>query len=307
MFISLIRYGRLTNRLFLLAHMIALAKECNQGLIDLSLLEYRYPFDSSNVETQPPVFIVSPQYIGRIYIVLYPFVIKFCRLYVILQQHLPFLKTFCEVVSFASSFPERFPEDPQQARQAVVKSLDILAASGKLSQKRKLFLFCDWYVRAPATFQKHRIYSLRRLQPSSEIIQTSSKLAKSLISKADLLIGIVIRREDYKGYAGGKYFFSMHSYRTIADRCGVLFPAKNIKYFLCSVSIETMGAMKGLDYFYRPFYPIENLQVLSSCDYILSPPSTYAMWASLVGDVPLCLISDPSYPFTLDDFAVQTF
>lgn len=307
MFISLIRYGRLTNRLFLLAHLIALAKECNQGLIDLSLLEYLYPLDSSNANMQPPLIIASPRYIGRIYIFLYPFIIKFCHLYFILQQRVPFLKSFCEVVSFASSFPEHLSADHQQARYAVVKSLDGLAAAGKLSQKRKLFLFCDWYVRSPAIFQKHRDYTLKRLQPSSAIIQESSKLANSLISSSDLLIGIVIRREDYKDYAGGKFFFSMYSYRSIADRCCDLFPDKGIKFFLCSVTNEPMDAMSGLDYFYRPFYPIENLQVLSSCDYILSPPSTYAMWASLVGDVPLCMISDPSCTFTLDDFAVQKF
>ena len=307
MFISLIRYGRLTNRLFLLAHLIALAKECQQTLLDLSLLEYSYPFCSSGEQTSPPVFIVSSRVIRRIYIFLYPFVIKLCHLYEIIQERFPFLKSYCEVVSFSSSFPEHLAQDPLLARTLVVKSLDTLATSGTLSLRHKLYIFCDWYVRAPLTFQKHRAYTLHRLQPSLDIVKHSLELVRTLVSTSDLLIGIVIRREDYKTFAGGKYFFNMLSYRVIADRCCVLFPGKNLKFFLCSVSLESMDAMKGLNFFYRPFFPIDNLQVLSLCHYIISPPSTYAMWASLVGDVPLYLVSDPSHLFTLDDFSVQRF
>ena len=305
MFISLIRYGRLTNRLFLLAHLIALAKECNQNLFDLSLMEYCFPFNSQYTLTNTSVNIVSSRLFSRFYIPLYPLVIKLCHIYSIFQHRLPFLKSFCEVVSFASSFPENLPEDSQQARHAVVKSLDSLAASGILSSTFKLYIFCDWYVRAPAVFQKHRLYSLRCLQPSPEIVQKSAELVDMLICNSDLLIGIVIRREDYQSYAGGRFFFPMLAYREIADRFCALFHGKSIKFFFCSVSHESMDCMEGLDYFYRPFYPIENLQVLSSCHYILSPPSTYAMWASLVGNVPLYLTSDPSFPFTIDDFKVQ--
>lgn len=291
MFISLIRYGRLTNRLFYLARLIALSKECNQVLLDFSLLEYSYALADPSAST-PPAFIVASPLFNRLYIFFYLPVIKACHFYFILQDYIPFLKNFCEVVSFLSP---------------TTKNLDALAASGYLSKSNKLYFFCDWFIVAPKILQKHKSYCISCLRPASSLIMSSSDLVISLLSGTDLLIGIVIRREDYKNHASGRYFYSMHVYRSIADRCLQLFSGKSLRFFFCSVDQECMKVMNGLDFFYRPGCPLGNLYVLSSCHFLVSPPSTYAMWASFVGDVPLCIIPNPSFEFDLSDFCVQSY
>jgi hypothetical protein len=259
-------------------------------LLDFSLLEYSYPLDTFHART-PPLFIASSRLTIRLYIFFYSLVIKICKSYFILQDYLPFLKSFCEVVSFSSPIP---------------KDLDSLAVSGYLSKSNKLYLFCDWFVRAPMILQKHKLYCISCLQPAPRLIKSSSSLVNSLLSDVDLLIGIVIRREDYKQYAGGRYFYSMPLYRSIADRCVQLFSSKTLRFFFCSVDQESMQVMQGLDFFYRPGCPLGNLYVLSSCHFLISPPSTYAMWASFIGDVPLYTISNPLFSFTLSDFYVQS-
>jgi len=47
---------------------------------------------------------------------------------------------------------------------------------------------------------------------------------------------------------------------------------------------------------------IEDLYTLASCDYIIGPPSTFTMWASFYGRVPLYKIIDRNKLQEIDDF-----
>jgi len=42
------------------------------------------------------------------------------------------------------------------------------------------------------------------------------------------------------------------------------------------------------------------------CDYLIGPPSTFTMWASFYGQVPLNIICRNDQPQAIDDFRVQT-
>jgi len=42
---------------------------------------------------------------------------------------------------------------------------------------------------------------------------------------------------------------------------------------------------------------------LSKCDYLLGPPSTFSMWASFIGDVPLRLIKGAEENIQMDQFS----
>lgn len=44
------------------------------------------------------------------------------------------------------------------------------------------------------------------------------------------------------------------------------------------------------------------MYLLARCDYIIDPPSTYTMWASFYGNVPLYMITDPTQSILLDSF-----
>ena len=47
---------------------------------------------------------------------------------------------------------------------------------------------------------------------------------------------------------------------------------------------------------------ITDLYGLANCDYIVGPPSSYSQWASLYGNVPLCLILYNEQKVSLKDF-----
>jgi hypothetical protein len=44
------------------------------------------------------------------------------------------------------------------------------------------------------------------------------------------------------------------------------------------------------------------MYALASCDYIVGPPSTFSLWASFYGQVPLCFLQKPDEPLALANF-----
>ncbi|MBP5722772.1 MAG: hypothetical protein J6X18_04245 [Bacteroidales bacterium] len=44
--------------------------------------------------------------------------------------------------------------------------------------------------------------------------------------------------------------------------------------------------------------------IMSLCDYIIGPPSSFSGWASYMGDVPLYQIRDTKHLLSLEDFKV---
>ncbi len=49
---------------------------------------------------------------------------------------------------------------------------------------------------------------------------------------------------------------------------------------------------------------IEDMYALASCDYLIGPPSTFTMWASFYGKVPLNIIRRSDQSQQLSDFIV---
>jgi hypothetical protein len=84
-----------------------------------------------------------------------------------------------------------------------------------------------------------------------------------------------------------------------------LLPESNVRFLL--VSNQTVNAKNydGLDIGFGPGDPAGDLFALASCDYIIGPPSTFTMWASFFGNVPLFMINDPWVPLRLDCFAIS--
>lgn len=107
--------------------------------------------------------------------------------------------------------------------------------------------------------------------------------------KYDLIVGVHIRRGDYKDFIGGKFFYSFHDYNKILHKIQRLFPY-NIVFFLCSNEIIEEKAFKDFNYFTIKGGVIYDLYGLSKCDYIIGPPSTFSLWGALYGEVPISFI-----------------
>ena len=87
---------------------------------------------------------------------------------------------------------------------------------------------------------------------------------------------------------------------------------KEVAFHICSDEKIDMADFSGFDCYQIPLsLDIEDLYALSLCDYIIGPPSTFSMWASFYGNVPLRIVTKDESKISLDQFksilAVDTF
>lgn len=105
----------------------------------------------------------------------------------------------------------------------------------------------------------------------------------------DILIGIHIRRGDYKTWKSGRYFYNNETYRYYMQSLQMQFNelGKSVAFVLSSNEPYSLDWFSGLNCFRAPGGIISDLYALSECNYVFGPPSTYSMWASYYGNTPL--------------------
>lgn len=114
--------------------------------------------------------------------------------------------------------------------------------------------------------------------------------------KSILRLGLHIRRGDYAEWKGGIYCYSDEYYVCFVDAFARLFPDKEIHIYLStndsSVSAEHYQEISKTDtqiFFHNlKGSAVGDLYMLSACDYIIGPPSTFSLVAAMYRDIPLC-------------------
>jgi hypothetical protein len=146
---------------------------------------------------------------------------------------------------------------------------------------------------------------IQLFQPSLAI---RKKVDKTFSSFEGLTVGVHIRRGDYKEYLGGKYYFSDDVYgryilniKKQLDGLG-----KRCRFLICS-NESFDWHHEDVDLLRIPDADgITDLYGLSSCDFIMGPPSSYSQWASFVGDVPIAFMLQDKNHLLLEHFSPVT-
>jgi hypothetical protein len=130
--------------------------------------------------------------------------------------------------------------------------------------------------------------------PIDNHMSVVTRLVNFARTKCDILIGVHIRHGDYRQFEDGKYFFSVEEYFNVMKKLLEYFPkGKKITFLICSDEKQDL-MLSDLDIVLGTGHLIEDLYLLSKCDYIVGCPSTYNMWASFHGSVPLYHITKPN-------------
>ena len=109
------------------------------------------------------------------------------------------------------------------------------------------------------------------------------------------MIGVHIRRGDYKRFEGGKWFYTPEQYYEKMKELSALkmFEGKKIAYVICTNEKNISFPAEGnFTIFNERRHFVEDLYLLSKCDYIMGPPSTFSGWASFYGEVPLYMLKE---------------
>ena len=126
--------------------------------------------------------------------------------------------------------------------------------------------------------------------------------------KDGVRVGLHVRRGDYLTWNGGRYYYSDAQFAAVLRQFAALHPGKHLQVFVCGndPSLDESSyreALPGCTVLFPKGSAIADLYLLSQCDWLIGPPSTFTLVASMYRNVPLYWIEDPAAPVTASSFA----
>lgn len=172
---------------------------------------------------------------------------------------------------------------------------------------QKLLLVHGWCFSIPELNKKYRTYFIKKYSLLPKYYKNNKILEKvELINRQEvLLVGVHIRRGDYKTWADGKYFFSDETYLKYMDNFSASLDMNTKKKHLFIIfSDESINFIENEKVIIskNPWY-IDHL-IMSKCDYLIGPPSTFTLWASYLGGVKYFHIENNSGAISINDFKI---
>lgn len=159
--------------------------------------------------------------------------------------------------------------------------------------KNKPVLVEGWMFRDPINVRKHREKLLKFFKPIAEYQSEINKATNSLANKADVIIGIHIRRGDYAKFAGGRWFYTDEQYAKWMHKLQHLYAerGKSCCFFIASNENIDQNLFEGLNTTFERRHFIVDLYTLANCDIIAGPPSSFSQWAAFYGKKPLVMLT----------------
>jgi len=162
-----------------------------------------------------------------------------------------------------------------------------------------------WY-KDHASLQKHKKLLREFFRPK----QIHESVVQSFIAEckknSDCLVGVHLRKKDFRKFGGGEHYFEDGVYHDNMVRINAMLKEKgfNPHFILCSDEPIDENNFPEVPITKGPNHLIEDLYAFALCDYLIGPPSTYSLWASFYGDVPLKFICNARLDYNLADFKV---
>jgi hypothetical protein len=169
---------------------------------------------------------------------------------------------------------------------------------------RRLAFVSGWLYRDSTALAQHAAAIRAYFTPKDPYPARIDKLMAEIRATCSVVVGVHLRRSDFRVQADGRCFFAPSDYRRLMERMAGLLEGQRIGFLVCSdepidkVDFVPLNVRCGLG------HPIEDLYSLARCDYLIGPPSTFSMWASFYGAVPYFKFEDRCAAPRLSDFMV---
>ena len=280
-------YGRWGNRLMLFAYSICWAKENRSIVLNPSFNEYSkyFAYFKKNVLCSVPSMCSQGNILNEL--IIHQFIKSFVRIpkrngilfkYLSNTLHLSEENKNTESISFKN----------------VLKTKNVVFLDGFIMGKRNYDLIKT---------NKNILVDIFKFE--NEIREKGDIFLNSFIESNKLLIGVCMRQGDYRSYRNGFYYLKDQQYLKVINSLGDQF-ANDVNFFIASEEPKK-------DFANQPNItvncgsPALNLYMLSRCDYIIGPPSTFMTWASFYNDVPVCYIDSKKWESTRFEFEPTIF
>lgn len=170
---------------------------------------------------------------------------------------------------------------------------------------KKLGFYAGWDLRESHLYYPKVKSEIENLFiPNADVKKPIDQVFKKLKEEGRKIIGIQIRRGDYKNYKGGMYYYDIEVYRRYIENMQKLVP--NAVFYVSSNEPVPAEIERNYPMADRPLNSaVGDLYALSQCDYIMGPPSTFACWASYIGRKPWYVMFTKDGKVQLSDFRIM--
>jgi hypothetical protein len=281
------RTGQLGNRLFLFAHFLANAAEYGYELANPSFGGYAPFFEATATGDFGGLPVRLNAFRQR----------RFDRMLDLVQHPRAF-----GLLQRASRL---LPRQPQLLTDLPGQDYDLNQPAYLEAARRGMVLAHGWQFRDKLNFARHGTLLRQLFAPIAPHRRAVSALLAGLRESADILVGVHIRRGDYATFNNGAYFYANATYARAMRAVQEQLPAgQRVAFLLCSNEALQFDDFAGLAVHAPTGHFVEDMYALAGCDYVLGPPSSYSMWASFYGQVPLLHLEHAEQAVRLPDFQV---
>ena len=282
--------GQLANRLFAASHLLANAKENDYQLLLLSLNEYASFYKG----------IKNRKMLGAFAYAVSVALFKFCIKAKIKESFFHQI-IIAEIPEF--SFGEKVTYHWDAKDYYDLRSAEFLEAA----KKKPITILFGRFFRDYQAIEDQKDVVRKFFTPTNRITNEVGIFLSGLRGKDCVLVGVHIRKGDYRYFKSGKYNYSIEQYMGILNSIFHSVFREKAVYVICSnehVDINTLEMPYKI--YKHEGTPQEDLYCLSCCDYIIGPPSTFSLWASFLKSVPLYHIRNTEREIQVEDFAVPS-
>lgn len=184
------------------------------------------------------------------------------------------------------------------------KSGDLTQEVGRLA-KGLSFIDC-WPVKDYELLYKHQETVRKTIRPKKEYWDAAEKIMAEERSCGVPIVGVHVRRTDYKEWMDGRYFYDVPTYVRYMRRISELMKGE-VAFVVCS---DEEMAREDFEVPCRNLYISRNsfmvdYSLLAQCDYTVGPPSTFRTTSSFLGNTPSFTLSAPDCELTsMEQFIV---
>ena len=171
------------------------------------------------------------------------------------------------------------------------------ARAQQLMDSRRWLVVEGWYVRYYDLFLKYKRNILQLFAFDKAIEDHTQAVIGAEAGKDEILLGVHVRRGDYRTWQGGRYYFTDDVYIDYIRRFAATHEGK-IHVFVCGNDPaldrqKYVESLPGIGVSFPAGNPGQDLCLLSHCHYLIGAPSTFSLVASMYHDAPLCWMKAP--------------
>ncbi len=174
----------------------------------------------------------------------------------------------------------------------------------RLFTSKAKYVVTDYIFNDVPNLLKYRENIVSYLLPTVDLENKVDSFISSLNQQYKLLVGLHIRRDDFKDFANGIFYFSDDNYIKVLNHFLSIidFEAKDVVFVICSdekIDIEKYNLF-NISYQQRSFE--FDFFILAKCDYIIATRSIFSTLANYFSTNKIYQIIDLEKQFTMIDF-----